>query len=372
MKVDLIIGTRPEFIKLSPVARIMRNYPGFEPRIILTGQHTDLLDGLPSFFNVDIHQELAVMVQGQSLSALSSKLLLALEKQFETDRPDLVLVQGDTTSAFMGALAAYYQQIPVCHVEAGLRTHDIYAPFPEEVNRAAIAQIAQVHFAPTKQALTTLTSEGKQQTHLVGNTVIDAALFAQMRNRVEPVDLPVMIDETKKWVLVTAHRRESHATGLSAICEAIRQLHASHKDLAFLMPMHANPIVRETLQSALQHLERVHLTEPLSYPQMIAAMDKAWLLMTDSGGLQEEAPTFHLPVLVLREKSERMEAVASGSAILCGTSTTKLVAEVTRLMADEQAYITMQTAPNPFGDGKAAMRITEIIKHAFQTPIHSL
>ncbi len=372
MKVDLIIGTRPEFIKLAPVARIMRNYPGMQPRIILTGQHTDLLGGLPDFFDLEIHQALEVMSEGQTLGALTSKLLTGLEQQFTDDPPDVVVVQGDTSSAFMGALAAYYQKIPVCHVEAGLRTHDIYSPFPEEVNRAAIAQIAHVHFAPTQRALEALFAEGKLTAHLTGNTVIDAALFAQMRHRINAVELPVDLDPTKKLILVTAHRRESHESGLSNICSAIRTVHNNHPEVEFVLPLHSNPVVKEVISAALSNLERVHLTPPLSYPQMIAAMDQAWLLMTDSGGLQEEAPTFHLPVLVLREKSERMEAVESGSALLCGTVSRKLVEEVERLLEDKEAYKAMALVANPFGDGKAAMRITEIIKHTFKTPTQAL
>jgi len=366
MKVDLIIGSRQEFIKLAPVARIMRNYPGVDPRIILTDQHTDLLNGLPEFFSLEIHTILKVMAEGQSLAVFTSKLLLALEKQFQEDKPDVVLVQGGTTSAFIGALAAYYNGIPVCHAEAGLRPNDLYSPFPEEVNRAAIEQIAQLYFAPTERALQTLQLEGKTATHLVGNTVIDAALFAQMRHRLQAAALPVKLDKFKKLVLVTLHRKESPDSGLGHICAAIQTLHNTRPELEFLLPTHSNLVVKEVISNALADLERVHLTPPLSYPQMITAMDQAWLLMTDSEGLQEEASAFHLPILVLREKSEHIEAVESGSAVLCGASTEKLVEEVERLLTDAEAYKAMSLATNPSSDGKAAMRITEIIKHTFK------
>ena len=367
MKVDLIIGTRPEAIKLCPVARIMRNYPGFEPRILLTGQHEEMVAGLPEFFDLSVYHQMKCMSTGQSLNALSSKLLLSLEAHFKADRPDVVLVQGDTTSAFMGALAAYYDQIPVCHVEAGLRTHDIYSPFPEEVNRASIAKIAQLHFAPTTNALEVLKGEGIKGAHLVGNTVIDAAKFAQMRTQTVPEKLPFETSSTQQTVLITAHRRETLGSGLKNICSAIKELHEKHPTLDFVFPMHLNPVVRSTVKEELGSLDRIKLCEPLSYSQMIAAMDQAWLLLTDSGGLQEEAPTFDLPVLVLREKSERMEGVEAGGALLCGTSTEVIVREVEHLLTSYSAYDNMANANNPYGDGKAAMRITEIIKHSFST-----
>lgn len=367
MKVDLIIGTRPEAIKLSPVARIMRNYPGFEPRVILTGQHEEMVEDLPEFFDVPVHNRMKCMSAGQSLNSLSSKLLLSLETHFKDDRPDVVLVQGDTTSAFMGALAAYYAQIPVCHVEAGLRTNDIYSPFPEEVNRAAIARIARLHFAPTEQAMSVLKKEGVEGVHLVGNTVIDAAKFAQMRTQTVPEHMPFQTSAERKTVLITAHRRETLGNGLKAICTAIATLHEQHEALDFVFPMHLNPAIRTLVQQELGALERVQLCEPLSYPQMITAMDQAWLLLTDSGGLQEEAPSFDLPVLVLREKSERMEGVEAGGALLCGTATDAIMREVERLITTPTAYDAMAKAINPYGDGKAAMRITEIIKHTFST-----
>lgn len=330
-----------------------------EPRILFTGQHLEMLEGIADPLDLDAYHRLTVMKKGQSLNELSASLLTALQGYFEKDRPDLVVVQGDTTSSFMGALAAYHQKIPVVHVEAGLRTGDNYAPFPEEVNRKGIAQIAELHFAPTRKAFDQLKSEGHTSVHLTGNTVVDA--IQKMRQKMASESM----NEDTKQILVTTHRREAEEQGLRSICKALKQIATANNDVLIKLPMHLNPMVRKVIQEELSDAPRIDLVEPLSYPEMVKALERSWLLITDSGGLQEEAPAFNLPVLVLREKSERMEAVEAGSAILCGTDEKRIVTAFEKLYQDQNEYDKMASAPNPFGDGLAGIRITEIIAHHF-------
>ncbi|MCH2198295.1 MAG: UDP-N-acetylglucosamine 2-epimerase (non-hydrolyzing) [Flavobacteriales bacterium] len=363
MNIDLIIGTRPEAIKLAPVYRRLKTYPGMEPRIVFTGQHDELMKGIPSAFGISPDFQLDVMRKGQSLAALTGRLLTALDEHNQDNKPDLVLVQGDTTSAFVGGLAAYYHKIPVGHVEAGLRTEDIYAPFPEEFNRRGIGQLATVHFAPTPRAFQLLKQEGHEEVHLTGNTVVDAIQFMREKISDTPVDLPFSIPSAQKMAIVTVHRRENHGEGLKSICKALQTINATHSDLHLVLPVHLNPEVREVIHRELGNRERIHLIEALSYPEMVAALDQAHLLITDSGGLQEEAPAFGLPTVVLREKSERMEAVEQGIATLVGNDEEKIIQAVDRAFRRNTSASEMV---NPFGDGLASMRIADIIAHLFK------
>lgn len=363
VKIDLVIGTRPEAIKMAPLYAVLQEMPGIEPQLVFSGQHRELMAGMGSLFDIQSSVALDVMTKGQSLAQLSARLLEAFDAHFGHTKADLVLVQGDTSSASMGALAAYYHRIPVAHIEAGLRTDDRYAPFPEEMNRRMIAPIAELHFAPTKKAFDRLKAEGCEGVHLTGNTVVDAVKQAMenLQLQARPLGSPI----GKKRILVTAHRREAIDGGLEELARALRDLVKKYEELEVLFPLHLNPAVRQPLQKILKNQSRIHLVEPLTYREMMVAMADSYLLMTDSGGLQEEAPAFRLPVLVLREKTERMEAVEAGSAILCGTSYERITKAVDGLLEHPERYRAMQGAPNPFGDGLASYRIAEIISHHF-------
>lgn len=368
MNIDLIIGTRPEAIKLAPVIAALRELPHANIRVIFTGQHRELMSGIDEAFDLRPDVELHIMRPTDTLSALTARLLTELHTCFlsRPNRPDAVIVQGDTTSAFAGALAAFYLQIPVGHVEAGLRTDDRFSPFPEEFNRRGIAQLATWHFAPTQRAFDRLKQEGHSHIHLTGNTVIDAILKVCETLGLEPSAGQAQNKKLRK-VLVTAHRRESLDGGLGNICNALRELVARFDDIEIQFPMHMNPDVRQVIEGALSGVERVRLSAPLTYREMLTALTESHLLLTDSGGLQEEAPTFRLPVLVLRDKTERMEAIEAGVAILCGTDTDAIVREATRLLSDPQAHAAMQSVNNPFGDGKAAERIAQILANALSS-----
>lgn len=366
MNIDLIIGTRPEAIKLAPVVTALRQQQNANIRVIFTGQHRELMSGINEAFDLRPDVELHVMRPTDSLAALTARLITELHTCFlsRPNRPDAVIVQGDTTSAFAGALAAFYLQIPVGHVEAGLRTDDRLSPFPEEFNRRSIAQLATWHFAPTQRAFDRLKEEGHSQVHLTGNTVVDAIL-----NVCETLGVKPSADQAQnkplRKVLVTAHRRESLEGGLANICQALRELVSRFEDIEIHFPMHMNPSVRRIVEDALAGAERIRLSAPLTYREMLTALSESHLLLTDSGGLQEEAPTFRLPVLVLRDKTERMEAIDAGVAVLCGTDREIIVREATRLLSDPNAYADMQTTVNPFGDGRAAERIAKILSDAF-------
>lgn len=360
MKIDLIIGTRPEAIKLAPVYRVMRHYPGIEVRLVCTGQHDELLRGIFSAFELPEVSPLSDHKHEHGLAALSARLLTSLDEKFTIAPPDLVVVQGDTSSAFFGALAAFYKGIPIAHVEAGLRTGDLSSPFPEEFNRKGITQLASLHFAPTKRAFDQLKSEGVEHVHLTGNTVVDAVEF--MRQHIEGrTQLLPERGAHEKLALMTVHRRESHGGGIERICQTILELAKEHPQWHFAVPVHLNPKVEDPVRAILQGHERIHLLPPLSYPEMISLMEEADLLLTDSGGLQEEAPAFELPVIVLRDKTERMEVVEKGYAHLCGTKPSAIKAAFEALHSTDINF-----DHNPFGDGLAAERITEIIFHFWQ------
>ena len=361
-RVYIILGTRPEAIKLAPVIQVFQNAPGFESKVVLTGQHKEMVEQVMELFNLKADYDLEIMQPKQSLNDITCRSLRGLENLFLESKPDLVIVQGDTTTAFAAALAAFYHKIPVGHVEAGLRTDDLFNPYPEEANRRLISQIAQLHFAPTSLAVENLQrSSVLGEVHQTGNTVIDALLKVAAKQ--PSCDIPGLEWDKYRVMLSTVHRRENWGEPLQGIAQAFLQVLDKFQDTALLLPLHRNPTVREPLQALLGNHPRIFLTEPLDYAQLVGAIMRSHLLLTDSGGLQEEAPSLGKPVLVLRETTERPEAVTAGTAKLVGTETEKIVTAASRLLADTTAYQAMANAINPFGDGHAAERILEIVRN---------
>ena len=363
--VSIILGTRPEAIKLAPVIQAFKACALFDTQVILTGQHREMVDQVMALFRLTADHDLAIMQPGQSLSDITCLSLRGLEALFQTLQPKLVLVQGDTTTAFAAALAAFYQKIPVGHVEAGLRTDDIYNPFPEEANRRLVSQITQLHFAPTTLSVEHLERSGVLGTiHQTGNTVIDALLMTAARQ--PACNIPHLDWEKYRVLLSTVHRRENWGEPLQGIADGFLKILDRFPDTALLLPLHRNPVVREPLQSLLGKHPRVFLTEPLDYADLVGAIQRCYLLLTDSGGLQEEAPSLGKPVLVLRETTERPEAVTAGTAKLVGTNPEQIADVAGRLLSDQAAYESMAMAVNPFGDGQAATRILQSVKDYFQ------
>jgi UDP-N-acetylglucosamine 2-epimerase (non-hydrolysing) len=360
-RVCIILGTRPEAIKLAPVIQVFQNAPDFETQVILTGQHREMVEQVMQLFNLKANRDLEIMQPKQSLSDITCRSLRGLEQLFQEILPDFVLAQGDTTTAFAAALASFYQKIPLGHVEAGLRTDDIYNPYPEEANRRLISQITQLHFAPTPLAVENLQRSGVLgQIHLTGNTVIDALLNVAAK---EPVcNIPGLDWNSHRVLLATVHRRENWGKPLEGIAQGFLQILDKFPDTALLLPLHRNPTVREPLQQLLGNHPRIFLTEPLDYKELVGAIMRSHLLLTDSGGLQEEAPSLGKPVLVLRENTERPEAVTAGTAKLVGTISERIVVNASELLSNPHAYQTMANAINPFGDGHAAQRILEIVQ----------
>jgi UDP-N-acetylglucosamine 2-epimerase (non-hydrolysing) len=359
-QVYIILGTRPEAIKLAPVIQVFQNAPGFASKVILTGQHREMVEQVMQLFDLKADYDLEIMQPKQSLNDITCRSLQGLEKLFQENKPDFAIAQGDTTTAFAAALAAFYHQIPVGHVEAGLRTDDLYNPYPEEANRRLISQITQLHFAPTSLAVENLQRSGVVgQIHLTGNTVIDALL--KVAAKAPSCHIPGLEWEKHRVLLATVHRRENWGEPLQGIAEGFLQILDKFPDTALLLPLHRNPTVREPLQAMLGNHPRVFLSEPLDYAELVGAIMRSHLLLTDSGGLQEEAPSLGKPVLVLRETTERPEAVTAGTAKLVGTDSHKIVAEASELLASATAYAAMANAINPFGDGHAAERILQIV-----------
>ncbi|CAK6700623.1 MULTISPECIES: non-hydrolyzing UDP-N-acetylglucosamine 2-epimerase [unclassified Synechococcus] len=356
--VSIVLGTRPEAIKLAPVILAFQRDPGFRTRVVLTGQHREMVAQVMDLFGLAPDRDLALMAPKQTLTHVTCAALQGLREEFLEHRPELVLVQGDTTTAFASALAAFYEQIPVGHVEAGLRTDNLLDPFPEEANRRLISQVAQLHFAPTSVSEANLKASGVVGEILVtGNTVIDALLL--MAASAPLPQVPGLDWERQRVILATVHRRENWGERLSSIGRGFRQLLDRHPDTALLLPLHRNPTVREPLQELLGDHPRAHLCEPLDYDQLVGAIRGCTLLLSDSGGLQEEAPALGKPVLVLRRTTERPEAVTAGTARLIGTDSESIVNEGSRLLDDPEAYAAMAQAHNPFGDGQASGRILE-------------
>jgi UDP-N-acetylglucosamine 2-epimerase (non-hydrolysing) len=359
VRVVTVFGTRPEVIKLAPVVRELEERPGAENVVVSTGQHRELVDQMLALFDIEPDVELAVMQSAQLLSDLTADLVRLLGAAMRELRPDVVLVQGDTTSAFCAALAAFYEGIAVAHVEAGLRTGDLRSPFPEEANRRLASVMTDFHFCPTPRSAANLESEGvpASRLHVTGNTVIDALLWAVEEARRLPPLIPVV---RGRRVVVTLHRRESHGETMSRICATIRAL-AARGDADVILPVHPNPAVRAVVARMLAGVEGVHLCDPLDYLAFVQLLDSADLVLTDSGGVQEEAPSLGKPVLVLRDTTERPEAIEAGVARLVGTAPDVVFGVASELLDDPWAYARMAHAENPFGDGRAAARIAEVL-----------
>jgi UDP-N-acetylglucosamine 2-epimerase (non-hydrolysing) len=350
---------------MAPVIQQFRQDPAFETQVVLTGQHQEMVAQVMDLFDLKADHDLAIMQHGQTLTDITCRSLRGLEDLFKQLQPQIVLVQGDTTTAFAAAIAAFYQKIPVGHVEAGLRTDDIYNPYPEEANRRLISQVTHLHFAPTSLSVEHLERSGVVgKIYNTGNTVIDALLSVAARQLDCPI--PGLDWQNYRVILSTVHRRENWGTPLKDIAQGFLKILDTFSDTALLLPMHRNPTVREPLQAILGNHPRVFLTEPLDYGRLVSAMQRCYLLLTDSGGLQEEAPSLGKPVLVLRETTERPEAVMAGTAKLVGTDPEIIFREAASLLSSPEAYAVMANVSNPFGDGHAAQNIAKIVKAHFQ------
>jgi UDP-N-acetylglucosamine 2-epimerase (non-hydrolysing) len=362
MKAMLVFGTRPEAIKLAPVIGALRTRPDVNLRVVSTSQHRELLQQALEVFAITPDIDLSVMQPGQTLEELTVRVLPAMQQTLAAEKPDVLIVQGDTTTVFVASLAAFYQQIPVAHVEAGLRSHNNYNPFPEEINRRLTSAIAALHFAPTELARQNLLAEGvaASQVFVTGNTVVDA--LQAIANSDTFARTPVPVDITgKRLVLVTLHRRESFGGILKDMCGALRTITARHPDVQVVIPVHRNPAVKDTMLDELSSVAGVSLLEPLDYVSFLRTMQASSLVLTDSGGVQEEAPVFGRPVLVLRQTTERQEAIDAGVARLVGTRGDDIVRYASRLLDDPIEYAAMSKAASPFGDGHAAERIADLL-----------
>ncbi len=370
-KVLTVFGTRPEAIKMAPLVHALARQANIDSRVCVTAQHRQMLDQVLSLFDITPHYDLDLMRQGQSLGDLTSGILQSLGAVYDEWQPDAVLVHGDTTTTLAASLAAFYRYIPVGHVEAGLRTGNVWSPWPEELNRRVTDAVSSWLFAPTEQAKHNLFSEGApaSQVVLTGNTVIDALL--EVKARLDSDELLEhriaarypFLDRCKRLVLVTGHRRESFGEPFMRFCEALRQVATLHDDVQLVYPVHLNPNVQEPVHAVLGEQSNVHLIEPQDYLPFVYLMSKAYLIITDSGGIQEEAPALGKPVLVTRETTERPEAVRAGTARLVGTDTARIVAEVHALLTSRAQYDSMAHATNPYGDGHASERIVEALLH---------
>lgn len=362
LRVGVAFGTRPEAIKLAPViSELKQRSEQFEPFLISTAQHRSMLDQVIKVFGIVPDVDLDLMQPNQSLSSLSCRVLQAIDSVLSANHLDTLVIQGDTTTAFAAALAAFYRKVPVAHVEAGLRSRDIANPFPEEVNRRLAGVVTSLHFAPTSLAFENLLGEGiaPEQIVTTGNTVVDAVKMLvdmQMADQPLPADIP---DDGSRILLITSHRRESWGTELENICDAIRELVTSFSDVRAVYPVHMNPNVRSTVMSRLGNLDRVHLIEPVDYFGFLSLLRRCYLVLTDSGGVQEEAPTFGKPVLVLRKVTERPEASMMGLARIVGTAREAIVREASDVLSSSVVYRTMSEGPNPYGDGRASIRIVD-------------
>ena len=367
LKVMTIFGTRPEAIKMAPVVKALAEAPDMDPIVTVTAQHRDMLDQVLRLFDITPDYDLNIMSPGQTLYDVTDRALLGLKSVLEEAKPDVVLVHGDTTTTFAGALASFYQEIPVGHVEAGLRTGNIYSPFPEEMNRKLTGSLATYHFAPTSSSESNLVKENINQDHLyvTGNTVIDALATTVREDYVFEEEAINALDSTKRIVLVTTHRRENLGEPMRHVYGAIRQLVEEFEDIQIVFPVHKNPKVRQVVQEELGTVERVTLIDPLDYEPFANLMAKSYSILTDSGGIQEEAPALGKPVLVLRDTTERPEAVTAGTVRLVGTDKDAVHDAAYELLHDEDAYKIMSNSVNPYGDGQASRRIVEALRHEF-------
>ncbi|NOI14350.1 non-hydrolyzing UDP-N-acetylglucosamine 2-epimerase [Vibrio hepatarius] len=372
IKVLSVFGTRPEAIKMAPLVRALDSAESIDSKVCVTAQHREMLDQVLELFEIQPEFDLDIMKSGQSLNDVTSRILLGLKPILESFKPDVVLVHGDTATTLSASLAAYYQQIAVGHVEAGLRTQNIYSPWPEEGNRKLTGALATLHFTPTRTSVENLKQENIiDGVHITGNTVVDALLLVKdkLENDSElsrQLDAKFsLIDPRKKMILVTGHRRESFGGGFENICQALKEIAVNNPDCQVVYPVHLNPNVQEPVNRLISDVDNIHLIEPQEYLSFIYLMNRSHIILTDSGGIQEEAPSLGKPVLVMRNTTERPEAVSAGTVKLVGTDKDVIVREVETLLHDQDAYLTMSRAHNPYGDGQACARIVDIIKERF-------
>jgi UDP-N-acetylglucosamine 2-epimerase (non-hydrolysing) len=372
-----VFGTRPEAIKMLPLVKELQAAPDFDVTVCVTAQHREILDKVMSVFGVEADIDLNVMTAGQTLSTLTAKIVMQLDLALAlpSKKPDYILVHGDTTTTLAAALVGYYHQIPVGHVEAGLRTYDINSPFPEEGNRQMVRCISDIHFSPTSRTTQTLINELTPPERVIetGNTVIDALKWMEAELESTPAlakDMPAYVSKIKnkyeRYILVTGHRRENHGGGFERVCTALREIAESNPNLAIVYPIHPNPKVREPVMAALGGIDNIELIDPQDYAPFIYLMKHSYLILTDSGGVQEEAPSLGKPVLVMRDTTERQEAIEAGTVKLVGTDTAKIVKETSILLHDSDAYAAMGKTQNPYGDGYASKRIVEAIRNSFK------
>lgn len=368
-KILTVFGTRPEAIKMAPLVHKLSTDSRVIAKVCVTAQHREMLDQVLDLFEIKPDYDLNIMRPGQSLFDITSRILLGMKEVLEDFKPDIVLVHGDTATTFAAALAAYYQQISVGHVEAGLRTGNIYSPWPEEANRKLTGTITQYHLAPTETSKKNLLAENipSEKIYITGNTVIDSLFYitekissdSKLKNKLAS-NYP-FLDANKKLILVTGHRRESFGDGFERICESLRLIAKNHPDVEILYPVHLNPNVQEPVNRLLNGIDNIHLIEPQEYLPFVYLMSRAYIILTDSGGVQEEAPSLGKPVLVMRETTERPEAVKAGTVKLVGTDVTTIVFEIGALLTDQKAYKIMSESHNPYGDGLACERIVNIL-----------
>ena len=368
MKVLFVFGTRPEAIKMAPLIKKFQSDGTVETVVCVTGQHKEMLYQVLDFFDIQPDYDLALMQANQTIYDITSRALIGLKSVLDLETPDLIFVQGDTTTAFVGALAGYYNKIKVAHLEAGLRSGNMYSPFPEEGNRILAGQLASYHFAPTSRAVDNLSKEGiTNNVYEVGNTVIDALLLGLdilKKNSDQSIEqLFTNIDLSKRVILVTGHRRESFGEPFEHMVSAIKHIANSYEDVEIIYPVHLNPNVRGIVNQELGDTKNIHLIEPLDYPALIWLMNKSYFVLTDSGGIQEEAPTLGKPVLVMRDVTERQEGVEAGTAKLVGTDKEVIIREATELLENKNSYDTMAKSVNPYGDGTTSKQVLDIIKN---------
>jgi UDP-N-acetylglucosamine 2-epimerase (non-hydrolysing) len=371
--VGLVIGTRPEAIKMAPVVRVLRDYPGLTPLVIATTQHREMLKQALDVFGIVPDIDLGLMQNGQNLGVFTSRALAALTECFLERRPDFLLVQGDTSTVTAACLAGFYQGVQIGHIEAGLRSFDLSSPFPEEVNRRIASCTANVHFAPTTEARNNLIAEGipEGDIYVTGNTVVDAIHMVPPRATFETPALNAVAWDEHRIILTTVHRRESLGEHLESICDALEQLVTRHHKLEIVFPVHLNPRVREVVFSRLSRVPRIHLVDPLPYPELLEVIRRAHMVLSDSGGIQEEVPSLRKPILILRDTTERPEVVQTGFGELVGTDAARIVERAEALLNDESLYRTRISGANPFGDGHAAQRIADVIRDRLDNPFPS-
>ena len=365
----IIFGTRPEAIKMAPLVKAFQGSDQFETKVCVTAQHREMLDQVLEFFEITPDYDLDLMKPGQNLYSLTASIITSLQPVLESYQPDFVYVHGDTTTTMGSSIAGFYSGAKVCHVEAGLRTFNKWAPFPEEINRRVTGHVADYHFAPTQTSLQNLRNEGinEKDITVTGNTVIDA--LHESVERVKTLDSPELkqlketISDDKRIILVTGHRRENHGQGFINICQALKQIAEQFNDVEIVYPVHLNPKVQKPVYELLAGMDNIKLIHPLAYPEFVWLMNESYLVITDSGGVQEEAPSLGKPVLVMRDTTERPEAVEAGTVILVGTDKEKIVWEASKLLTDGETYKKMSKLHNPYGDGNACARIVEFMKN---------